>query len=306
MYKLRLYLQNPISVASKLFYFITHPAVLIKNRLTIHFLNKQKNINSNYDIQSDLPIDIVFPTIAKDFEVVSPMIDSVRQHVKHPIGSVFIISPPTDEIKRLCKEKNCVFVDENKLLPITVKDIRYVHKGKNRSGWLFQQLLKWGANELGNNKHFLVTESDTVFIRPRVFENSGKYIIPCSNELPHIPYFKMYEKLLGERIKPILNMTAHHGLYDKEVLQDLKNRIEKKWGKVWYQAIIDNINYSDGSCVSDYETYLQYLHKHYPEKVELEHWGNVSLPRAKVKELNTLAQQLRNSHKVISFHSYNT
>lgn len=305
MYKLKLYLLDPISILSKLLYFIFHPIILIKNKLNIQKLERTNLINMTDSVSSNLPIDIIFPTIEKDFIVVTHMIDSVREYIKHPIGKIFIISPPSEEIINLCKEKNCVFVDENFVLPITIKDISYIHKGKNRSGWLFQQLLKWGANKLGENKHFLITESDTVFIRPRVFEYNGKYVVPCSSEFPHIPYFKTYKKLLGEEIIPIMNFTAHHCLYSKDILAELKDKIKKKHGKVWYQAIINCMDTSEGSYVSDYETYQQYLYKHYPEKVYLEYWGNISLNRDKVKNLSNLKKNLRSKYKVISFHSYN-
>lgn len=289
----------------KIVYFVTHPIILVRNRLVVQSLKRKVTINSNWDIKSELQIDVVFPTIAKDFEVVGPMIDSVRQYLKHPVENIYIISPPTEEIKTLCKQKGCVYVDENTLLPITIKDIKYTHLGINRSGWLFQQLLKWGASTLGRNRHFLVTESDTVFIRPRVFEDDGKFIIPCSNEFPHIPYYKMYEKLLGEKVEPILNLTAHHCLYDKVILNELKDKIEKNCGNSWFQSIINNIDLTEGSCVSEYETYQQYINKNHPDKVKLEYWGNISLPRSEVKNLPTLSQELKDDYKVISFHSYN-
>ena len=305
MYKIKLYLKNPLSVLKKLAYFAIHPIIFIKNRQAIYKLASSEEINTGAEVRSNLPIDIIFPTIEKDFEVVRPMIDSVRKYVRHPIENIYIISPPSEEIKSLCTEKKCIFVDENFLLPITIKDVKYYHRGVNRSGWLFQQLLKWGAVNLGTTSHFLITESDTVFIRPRIFEYAEKYIIPCNSELPHIPYFSTYRKLLGEKIEPVLNLTSHHGLYDKKILQELKNNIEKQCGTNWYQAILNNIDESEGSFVSDYETYLQYLFKHYPDKSVLEHWGNISLPRKEIKNLEILEEQLKRNYKVISFHSYN-
>lgn len=270
------------------------------------------DVNFSSKPSSKTKIDVVIPAIDKDFETLQYVIDSIRKFVMHPIGKIYIISPSNSEkIKEMCQLKRCEFVDENTVLPTTKKDISYRPKddsspdGIDRSGWVFQQLLKWGADQICEQEYFLITESDTIFIRPRIFEYKGKVIIPCSTDPCHIPYFKSYEKLLGEKIEPIFNFTSHHSLFQKKVLKQLKKAIQNHCGAIWYKAIIDNLDDKEISSVSDYETYGQFLYSHFRNKVILEHWFNLSLKRGDLKKIEKLEKIHGNDFKAISFHSYN-
>src|SRR3989339_1627818 len=107
--KFKIFLKNPDLLIKKFSYFIAHPITLIINRHEESRLRKLRVPNFDWNINSDLPIDVVFPTVAKDLPVVSRMVDSVRKYVRHPIGQIFIIAPKEESIVNLCKEKNCVF-----------------------------------------------------------------------------------------------------------------------------------------------------------------------------------------------------
>lgn len=283
---------------------------------SIEVLEKRKDrgldINFTENPKSNVKIDIVIPSIDKDCETLGYVLDSIRKFIRHPIGKIFIISPANStKIKQLCLLKNCVFVDEDTLLPITKKDISYspsnteFPSGLDRSGWVFQQLLKWAADRICDQEYFLITESDTIFIRPRIFEFRGKIIIPCCTDPCHLPYFHMYQQLLGQKITPIYNFTSHHSLFQKKILQKLKNDIEQNCGVVWYMAIIKNLDPHEMSSTSDYENYGQYLYSHYRNKVILEHWFNLSMPRRDLKNVAKLAKENAPNYKAISFHSYN-
>lgn len=67
------------------------------------------------------------------------------------------------------KEHHLIFVDENEVLPITKKDINYICKdGRDRSGWLFQQLLKLAGN-IGTCENFITIDSDHILLKPHTF-----------------------------------------------------------------------------------------------------------------------------------------
>lgn len=290
-------------------YYGSHPFILIKNRAAIYYLQIKKVLHHdpNFDdnIKSDIPIDIMMPAIDKDYKVLGYVIDSIRENIKHPIGDIIIISPASSEsIKKLCQEKKCVFVDENTVLPVTKKDINYIHNGQDRSGWLLQQFLKWSADKYAKNDYFLITESDTVFSRPQVFIHNNKTILSVCSQLCHIPYFDTYEKLTGEKIDAVYNLTSHHSLFQKSKLAALKKAIEKHCGVAWYQAIMNNIDPNEGSFVSDYDSYGQFVLSRYKNDFKLEHWFNLSLSRANLPDVKKLMAKYRNKYKTISFHSY--
>jgi glycosyltransferase involved in cell wall biosynthesis len=280
----------------------------IRFKLNIIWLKYIKNflgldVNLNNNISSDLKIDVVFPTIDREADVLPYVIDSIREFVRHPIGDIFIVAPDSGVIKDICKNKNCKFIDESTLLPITKKDIIYNVDGLDRSGWVYQQLLKWSADKFVNQKYFLITESDTVFSRPRVFEYKGKIIFPCSDEPCNIPYFEAYERIFGEKVDPVINFTSHHSLFDKDILSGIKKEIEVRSGLKWYESIIKNLDTTCVSSVSDYESYGQFVKKHFRNTMILEFWGNLSLSR---KELNNFSKSKFNykKYKAVSFHHY--
>ncbi len=290
-------------------YYLSHPLVLLRNRLIIASLILKKklgrDVNFRRRVKSDVPIDVVMCAIDKDYDVLVHVIDSIRKYIRHPLGKIFLICPPSDRIKKIAKDKKCVFLDENKMLPITKKDIRYTFRGQNRSSWLFQQLLKWSADEHVTNEHFLITEADTVYCRPQVFVHNRKVLLPISSQLCHLPYFAAIKRLTGEKIALIINVTSHHSLFEKTKLSAVKKAIEKKTKKVWWQGIIDKIDHQQGSSVSDYETYGQYVFKNYPQDFEMEFWFNHDYKRNQLKDIKKIIKQSKKKYKNISFHSYN-
>lgn len=290
-------------------YFLTHPWSLLVFYFHIGWLKIKMILGLDPNLQpghqSSLPIDVVMPTLDRDYDVVKQVIDSLRKQIKHPIRQILIISPPSAKIQKLCREKKCRWVNENNVIPLTIKDIHMHIQGINRSGWIFQQLLKWGATKYLKSKYFLVQESDTIYTRPHVFEQNGKIIFACSSELPHIPYFQAYQRLLGERAWPIRNLTSHHLLFSTEILQEVKQKIEKKARKPWYQAIIDVVDRNEVSSISDYDSYGQYVLNHYPRAVQFEHWANRSFNRSELPQVKSLLKEYSPTTKTLSFHSYN-
>lgn len=289
-------------------YYAKHPVQLIKNRLNIFLLTIKKYFgkdnNFQDDIRSDVPIDVVICAINKDYNILVHTIDSIRKYIRHPLGNIYIICPLSVKIKAICEQKKCVLVDENSVLTITKKDINFKVGETDRSGWIFQQLLKWGADKFTENDNFLVTEADTVFCRPRVFMHNDRFIFPVSNYLCHIPYFRAINDLIGIKVLPLINLTSHHALYNKKMLQSLKNDIEKHCGMKWYKAIIAKADRNEGSAVSDYESYGQYVLSKYPNKYTLEYWYNVHFGRSDLNRIKYIFKKFGQNHKAISFHSY--
>ncbi|MFS0839081.1 DUF6492 family protein [Paenibacillus sp. 1P03SA] len=209
------------------------------------------------------PIDVLIPAIDKDLETLPFVIDGLRRHVKHPIGSIYIVSPDSPRIKKLCKVKKCKFVHENSVLPLTKKDIRYRSKRWDRSGWLYQQLLKLNGDKICGNRYFLVTDADTVLIRPHRFLENGKQVFFTRN-WSHTEYFRIHAKLLGQKATSRPSYVNHYMLYDKVKLSRLKKAISARHKMPWYRAILKNLNTAKQFGFSEFETYGNFVHARYP------------------------------------------
>ena len=121
-----------------------------------------------------MTIDVVIPAIDKDLGTLPYVIDGIRKHVTHRIGRIYVVSPQSEKIKAVCRRKHCTFILENDVLPIRKKDIVYRSVKWERSGWLYQQLLKYGSSAFVGQRQYLVMDADTVLIRPHSFRFNGK------------------------------------------------------------------------------------------------------------------------------------
>ena len=87
-------------------------------------------------------IDILIPTIDKDYKLLKTFIDATKLNIKNRIRNIYIISRPNDEIIKFCSNQGLKFIDEKAVLGYGKESINYKVDGVDRSGWLFQQLLK--------------------------------------------------------------------------------------------------------------------------------------------------------------------
>ncbi|MBP1995302.1 DUF6492 family protein [Paenibacillus eucommiae] len=252
-------------------------------------------------ISSRAKIDVLIPAIEKDLGTLPFVIDAVKKNVMHPIGDILIVSPRSEKIIELCKRKGCKFVDENTVLPITKKHIHYRSKKWDRSGWLFQQLLKMSGDSLCRSNYYLVIDADTVLIRPHIFRTNEKTLFYCRN-WSQPEYFKTYKKLLGKKAKSSSSFVTHYMLFERSKLVKLKKAIEAKHHKSWYSAILKSINKSKQFTFSEFETYGNFFYSKYP--------GGLILKKALNKSFNMNAGQLSKSkikvlskkYRSVSFH----
>lgn len=246
-------------------------------------------------------IDVVIPAIEKDLGTLPFVIDGVRRHVKHPIGQIMIVSPNSPKIKQLCSRKGCTFIDENTVLPITKKHIHYRSKTWDRSGWLYQQLLKLGSDSLGAQKYVLVIDADTVMIRPHTFRTGGKTVFYCRSWSQN-EYFKTYRKLLGKKAASPASFVTHYMLFDKAKLARLKKAMEAKHHTSWYSAIIRSTDKSKQFGFSEFETYGNFLYSNYPGRFILKKALNKSLHMNAGQLSKTRVKELAKTYRSLSFH----
>lgn len=256
------------------------------------------------EIKSEKAVDVVIPVIRKDLATVPLTVKSVRKYLKHPIGNIYIIGPDDEAIKDFCEKNKCVFKDEDSVLPIKLSDLKIKAGGLNRSGWIFQQLLKLNSDTISDKPYIYVIDADTILLKPQKFEHMGKSLLLFSGQY-HEPYYENYKRLFGEEITAPLSFVCHQMLFEKEKLEEIKKSIEEKnEGKSWFKAIIDSLNLEEASSFSEYETYGNWMFKNYPNEIILEYCFNKSLPRKLLKTINLDSNKYAIDHRSASFHAY--
>ncbi len=259
---------------------------------------------------SDIPIDILIPTVEKDLEMIPHTIAFAKKNLLHPILHIYIVAPPTPKIISLAQELGCIFVDENTVLPIKMKDIHYFPSecgGCDRRGWLFQQFLKLSCDTICEAEHVLVIDTDTLLIRPQTYTYKGRTIFQCSDEY-HQPYRDVYKKLIGEAAKGPFSFVSHTTLFEKSKLRHFKQHIENLHHRPWFQAVMDLMDKNQASAFAENESYPQFVVSFYPDSfIQLYFFNDSTFVRK--RDLAPILEGKGNFNpytKSISFHSYNS
>jgi len=260
-------------------------------KLSLFFCNK-KDTEKN-----EIPIDVIIPAINKNLDTLPLCIQGIRSCVTQKISNIYVVAPKNNEFLKLCEKENVIFIDENTVLGYSVKDIQIIAGGIDRSGWIFQQFLKLSGT-IGTERYFLVCDADHILLKPHCFiTKSNKFIFYKSTEY-HSPYYSNMQKLIGIKRKDHLSYVSHKMIFDKVILAELKNKIEKKHQMSWDKAIIMSLDTSTASPFSEYEMYGHYVSK--KNKIN-KPWGNKNLNNREISPYAYLQKKYAENYFAVTF-----
>jgi hypothetical protein len=260
---------------------------------------KKKSFSNN--IKSDIKIDIIIPTIEKDLFSLEFLLISINKYLKHRIGNIYIVAPNEQQIVLLVNKFGCIHLIEQHLDLISKSEINYYHNNVNRSGWIFQQLIKLNADSISKEEFLFVIDADTVLTTNQIFHVGGKCIFLCSDEY-HEPYYITFEKIFGYKVKSKISFVAHQILFNRFRLLEMKNEIELKHNKRWDCVISSLLDHNENSSFSEYEIYANWMFIHYPDEITIEYYCNKSF-RNSNQFINFINNNLSNKRSC-SLHSY--
>lgn len=246
-------------------------------------------------------IDVLIPYHDKDRDIVAMCVRGCSDNIEN-LGTIYVVSNnPNLELD------NIRLIDENQFFDNRLSK-KYIESRwtteypslAHRAGWLFQQFIKMGcAYSIPSlTDYYLVVDADVVFLKTVRFFHNSQMLLAKSDEF-HEPYFKCYERLLGEPPDRKWSFISHHLIISKAVMLELLQNIEERFNKIWYDAILDNIDYSQGSPFSEYETYGHYLQNHHPKKLAARKL--VCLQKLKLRHILMI---ILNRVDYVALHSY--
>ena len=200
-------------------------------------------------------IDIVIPTCEKDLETLEIVISHAKKYIQD-IGKIYVISNKN-------YTNNAIYIDET-LVPFSKEDI-YKYIPHFRCHWYYQQLLKLYVYkiipELSNN--VLILDSETIFYKNVSFIDDQGRGLYCVSDEKSMFYYNHMNRFVDELqsytngIHPKYSGIVHHMLFQKEILEDLFSRVEKKHNKSFWNAFLDTVR-SDHIIggASEYEIYF--------------------------------------------------
>ena len=248
------------------------------------------------------PIDLLIPVCEKDLSILPLALEGARRQIQHPIAAIYILAAPSPLVEAFCREHDCRFVDESSVLGYDARslDVKCGPEQANRSGWIFQQLLKL-SGRVGESRYFLTLDSDHILLRPHTFlTRDGRTVFYGSREY-NKPYYENIERLIGFYPDTRLSYVAHKMLFDREYLAALREELERRHGKPWDRVVVDSLDRQHISGFSEFELYGNWVPAE--RKLHLP-WRAHSLTQDKRADYDTLRRKYRWQFAAITFPDY--
>ena len=249
------------------------------------------------------PIDVVIPLVAKDLRIFPLCLEGIRHCVPHPIKDIYIVAPQEKHIVKFCHDNGLQYFDETAVFGIAPHDLNIQIQAadgsmRNRSGWLFQQLVKL-SGKMGTCRHYLCIDADHVLVRPHVFlTTTGETVFYMSYE-EHQPYYDNIRQLMPGLPLDNLSYVAHKMLFDKEQLALLHQTLGERSGGDWVKTIVSNYDHQQFAGFSEFEIYGNFV----KDKVRRP-WLQKRLPYKKLADYETLCKRWSGSRWSLTFPDY--
>ena len=253
---------------------------------------------------SSVPIDVVIPIVRKDLDILPLCLQGVRANVSHPVKDIYIVAPHDADIKAFCEREHLCFVPETTVLQLAPADLQ-LHisrpggKTVDRSGWLFQQLVKLSGN-IGTCDYYLCIDADHILLQPHTFLTAdGKTVFYMSDEC-NTAYYKNIYRLLGRRYFSALSYVDHKMLFSKQQLASLRANIEQaNGGRDWKESIVASYDRTETSGFSEFELYGDFV----SQKVKRP-WRHLKLGYSALTDYESLSRRYAADYHCITFPCY--
>lgn len=226
-------------------------------------------------------IDLVYPCHLKDKDTINICIKYAKKNIIN-LNNIYIIS-------KTKISDNAIWIPETNF-PFSFNDICDIIGNHWKTGWYYQQLLKLSIFKcnIKFTDNILICDADTIFIKPVHFiNNNNQLLFNISTSDGSKFYDEFLTKLLPnfkKILEPKFSGISHHMIMNKYISENLINNVEKTHNIVFWKAILNIINQKyncdtifEGNTTiengtgrfSEYETYLNYCLKYFPEKIKI-------------------------------------
>lgn len=266
----------------------------------------------SYSLSAHEPIDVVIPCHEKDLLTLNLSIEGIRANGKNIRRIIVVSEKPLTDKAEWFDEANYPFTKKD-ILPIIFnhnkKEINaYLTKpgrGGNRTGWIYQQLLKLYAPFVIPNisSNILIVDADTIFLNEVTFiDDEGNALYATRNECTK-HYFDHGQRLLPDfkRVFPDYSGITHHMLFQKKHIEELFTQIQKLHGMEPWKALCACIKKETlFAGLSEYELYFNFVFSNPKNKVKIR-----PLKTHKFKfDRKIIKYSKENKYHYVSCHSY--
>lgn len=216
--------------------------------------------------------EMVIMVTSKNINILEISIPYIRENIR-PLN---IIGVGALKLKKEIEKLDIGFWDEDNIFPgLThekVKELIYKERGDTRrTGWYFQQFLKYAYSYISNTDYYLVWDSDTIPLNKLEYFSG---INPCFiiKKEYHKAYFNTLNRLFNGnvfRVNKCISYIAENMMFNKKIVQEIISEIENNdnvRGNNYYEKILFAVDKEDFECgFSEFETYGNYVELRYPD-----------------------------------------
>lgn len=205
-----------------------------------------------------------------------PVLEISLPYIKKNLGVQKIYAIAPSRIQDKLKTMSVGYIDEDSLIPgLTFRRIKQLIENRgldtNRTGWYYQQFLKYGFSYVTKNEYYLTWDADTIPLNSITYFNDGKPSFVEKKEM-HQGYFNTLNTLFrGEiyRYDSSVSFVAENMLFNTTIVREVIERIESNDsldGNTFYEKIINAVEPEDfQSGFSEFETYGNYVKIKHPD-----------------------------------------
>lgn len=204
-----------------------------------------------------------------------PVLKTSMPYIRKNLGAQSIYAVASKRIKDDVEALGIDFLDEDNLIEgLTFSRIKELIAVRgldtSRTGWYYQQFLKYGFAYKSNFEYYLTWDADTIPLNEiRYFHNELPSFVE-KKEL-HWGYFDTIDRLFNGEIRrydPAISFVAENMMFNANVVKEIIAVIEsnkKIQGQNFYEKIINTVKpeyFQSG--FSEFETYGNYVKIKYP------------------------------------------
>jgi len=242
------------------------------------------------------PLTVVVPAVEKDAPVLAHCLRSIREMIRHHLVEVWVVAPESASIRKIAAAENCKFVHEDAILPRPAAELKC-------RGWVLQQFIKLNASSFVSTPDYLVVDADTVFLRPQSFFRGEKAVLRYSDQY-ELLYNRSLELVFGHPRRFPVSFVTHHMLFNAALVKELLQLIEKRFGRPWWEAILQEVDKGHPISFSEYELYGHFVlsQPRWKKRFRLEYWDGLDRSTEDLAELDAVRRTAAGNLNTVSFH----
>jgi hypothetical protein len=150
---------------------------------------------------------------------------------------------------------------------------------------------------------YLVLDSDTVFLRPQTFFRNGKSVLRYSDQY-ELLYNRSLELIFGHPRRFPVSFVTHHMLFNAALVKELLQLLEQRFGRPWWDAILQEVDRGHPISFSEYELYGHFVlsQPRWKKRFFLEYWHGLDRSSEELAELDALRRTAAGGLNTVSFH----